>query len=239
MIRRAWTQLEVDTVRRLYSTHSAAAIGKLLGRPAHSVYNQAFALGLKKLVHADTGPALHAFLRSKHALGWSDAEIADAWSKLQGAPLGRKTLCDHRRKLGLPNNAFSDRRRRAVAAKTREQLAKAGLKSLAEVRVVAYRDRAVKAGWPADLRPRAVQILNVLWDRGPMTRRELADAIGMPWKGSRKSLVSNDPEGSYLAHLIKRGLVISLGRVAQVLGQGRGKSRQVYSLNMWVERRKG
>jgi hypothetical protein len=77
-------------------------------------------------------------------------------------------------------------------------------------------------------------MLNAMWDNGPMTRRELADAIGMPWKGSRKSLVSNDPEGSYLAHLIARGLVVSLGRIKK--GKGRGHSCQVYSLPLWIER---
>ena len=91
-------------------------------------------------------------------------------------------------------------------------------------------------GLPSDLRPRAVAILNALYDRGPMTRRELADVIGMPWKGSRKSLASNDPEGSYLAHLAARGLVRAVKRGNRVTGRGRGHSTNVYMIPLTIKR---
>jgi DNA-binding IclR family transcriptional regulator len=95
---------------------------------------------------------------------------------------------------------------------------------------VAYKAFAKESGWPDDLRPRAVQILNLLASHGmPLTRKQIAEKIGMPWKGSRKSLHSNDKEGSYLANLQARGLVIKLGKIANT-NCGRGSGVSLYTL---------
>lgn len=175
---------------------------------------------------------LKAFIREKHSLGWPDAEIARVFQP----KTSREWISEVRRSMGLPCNALSEYRINKIREKTKEQIEKAGVKSLANIRTLAFREYARRNGWPEDLRPRAVQILNVLYQRGPMTRREIADAIGMPWKGSRKSLVSNDPEGSYLANLAKRGLVIVLHRARKIHGQGKGRSLNVYALPLHVER---
>lgn len=201
-----------------------------LGRPREAIYRLWDRLGLCER-RRDSAP-LMAFIRELHPLGWSDAEIADAWNLLaRSDAVSREWVCEVRRdKCGLPHNAFSKHRRQLVAAKTREQIAAAGVKSLAEIRRKAFDDFATRHGWPEDLRPRAVQILDLLYQHGPHTRRQIADAIKMPWKGSRKSLVSNDPEGSYLAHLIARGLVVVSKRAHTVHGQGRGRSCDVYAI---------
>jgi hypothetical protein len=208
------------------------AVAEELGRTLTSIYQLRDRLGLCKKANR-YGPEFEAFIREKHALGWSDAEIAAA----HGNGCERHTVGAWRKRLGLAVNTLSEHRRRKVAAKTREQLKRAGLPSIGYLRVKAFRDRARVAGWPEDLRPRAVQILNALWEHGPLTRRQLADIIGMPWKGTRKSLCSNDPEGSYLAHLINRGLVISLHRAHKITGKGRGRSVNLYSLPLWIERK--
>jgi hypothetical protein len=227
MARQPFTADQVAYVRKHYGRLTTPQIAQRLGRSRSAVYQLAGRLGLTQK-RPRPGAAFDRTLVKLHAKGLTDTAIA--------AELGceRHTVGDHRRKLGLPANTHSAWSRRRVAARTREQLRAAGLPTLAAVRAKAFRDRASAAGWPEDLRPRAVQILNALWDRGPMTRRELAEAIGMPWKGSRKSLVSNDPEGNYLAHLIKRGLVINLGRLRKA--SGRGHSTCVYSLPLWIER---
>ena len=206
---KSWLAEEIASLRDWYGRVPAVEIAKRLDRTPRAVWQMAGKLGLVKKRHAS--PGLIEMIRDKHPLGWSDRELATEYNRRQdGIQVDRRWVCDVRRQLGLPNNAYSEHRRQAVAAKTKEQLAKAGLRSIGQLRAVAFQKFAERNGWPADLRPRAVQILTLLYEQGPKTRREIADAIGMPWKGSRKSLVSNDPEGSYLANLVARGLVVQL-----------------------------
>lgn len=226
---RRFTNREKAYVRKNCRKKTAAEIAERLGRSESGIHQLANRMGLARK-RVSLGDDFEEFLRAKHKAGWSDAEIAAAWG------CDRHTVGDFRDRFGLPHNALSERRRDRVRKKTAEQLRKAGLPTLAAVRVKAFRDRARAAGWPEDLRPRAVQILNALWDNGPMSRREIADAIGMPWKGTRESLCSNDPEGSYLAHLAARRLVVVLKRARRVTGKGRGHSVNLYSLPLDIQR---
>lgn len=223
---RFWTPAQIAYLQA-HPKDSARQIAQALGRPERAVWNKRTALGIARGKVMLTTP-VEAVLRAKHALGWSDSEIA------RELHCERHSVGDWRDRLGLASNALSEHRRLMVSAKTQEQCRKAGAASLGEIRAKAFRKYAVENGWPEDLRPRHVQILNAIMRNGPMTRRQLADAIGVPWKGSRASLHSNDPEGSYLAHLIKRGLVVSLGRVCR--GRGLGRSTQIYSIPLWTER---
>lgn len=224
--KRPWTDAERDTVRRLYREVGTAEIARRVGRTARSVYQQADKLGLVTPRTRIDGRFL-ATLRRLHARGWSDAEIASEFV------CERHTVSKHRRALGLPSNRGSARYRARVAAKTREQCKAAGVKSLAEVRALAFRERARRAGWPEDLRPRAIQMLDALAVLGPLTRREIADAIGMAWHGSRSSLKARG-NSTYLAELMSLGLVVSLGKV--VGGNGKGGNVQLYSLALTTER---
>jgi hypothetical protein len=223
-----WTDAENATLRRLYVKQTAASIARRLGRTARAVYQQAEALGLSKLERTKTGRAFQAAVRRLNRQGYGDTEIADT--------LGceRRTATRWRQRLGLPSHAKGQRYREKVRAITRQQCAAAGVANLAEIRSVVLGVRSALAGWPAGLRPRAVQILDALAARGPMTRPQIAEAVGMPWKGSRASLRSNDPEGSYLANLIARGLVVDLGRLVKEGGQGR--NRHLYSLAIDAEK---
>jgi hypothetical protein len=139
--------------------------------------------------------------------------------------------------------ALHELTRQKVAEKTRQQLQRAGLPSIGHLRVEAFKKYARDHGWPEDLQVREVQILNAMWDRGPMTRREIAAAIGMPWKGTRKSLMGNRIGGSYLATLMRRGMVVNLGRIVKHPDAGKGgragqgKNCCVYSLSPTVQRR--
>lgn len=230
MAGRFWTDEEIDKLRTLFGTMTAAEVGKRIGgRSERSVHHMADRLGLTTK-RRNIRPAIEAVIRRRHPLGWSDAEIAEE------AGTNRRYVTSIRGDMGLPANTFSEHRLAKIKRKTQEQVRRAGCESLAEVRAKAFRDYAKACGWPEGLRPRAVQILNALWEHGPMTRREITEAVGMPWKGSRKSLVSNDPGGSYLAYLIRRGLVISLPRARQVLGQGMGRSQNIYMLSPTIKR---
>lgn len=226
---RRWTAREQGIVRALHGSKTAAQIARRLGRTSSQVCQAAGRLGLTRR-QPGRAPGLDDYITARHAEGWTDPEIARGWG------CERHCIHLHRKRLGLASNANNERYRARVRINTQRQCEQAGVASLADIRCQVFRRRARAAGWPEDLRPRAVQILTTLWERGPMTRRELADAIGMPWHGVRASLKSSDPEGSHLAHLVKRGLVVNLGRT--VRGRGRGHSVCLYSLPLFIERGK-
>lgn len=229
--RRRWTEAERAVVRAKYRKVSGAVIARELGRTESQVHKCARRIGLS-IAYRFYEPDMVAFIRQKNALGWSDSEIGAA------RRVDRHAVARVRKQLGLPSHAHGERCKEKLREALKRQLRKIGVATPGQWRVKVFRDRARAAGWPEDLRPRAVQMLNALWNNGPMTRREIADAIGMPWKGSRKSLVSNDPEGSYLAHLMNRGLVVVSKRAFKVTGQGKGYSCNIYSLPIWIERGK-
>lgn len=235
MAGRPWTVTELERVRIGYRC-GAGTVAAELRRSIKAVHQAAFKLGItgKK---APRSPEMDSLIRNLHAQGWSDSEIAAEYNRRhpETMPITRHRVGEIRAEFGLGSNRLADRQRDRVRQKTREQLRLAGAASLAEIRAKVFHDVAERNGWPRDLRPRAVQILNALWVHGPMTRRQIARAVGMPWKGSRKSLVSNDPGGSYLAYLIRRGLVVSLGKLAK--GKGKGRSAQIYALPLGIERR--
>lgn len=221
-----WAPAEDDFLRRKYGPLNAEQLGVALGRSTRSAWQRASTLGLTRKNFRWTDARL-ADLRHLHAEGWSDAEIADELKA------DRHNVGDVRRRLGLPHNALSQRRRDRAASKTRAQLDAAGLASLADARAAAYAKKARELGWPEQLPdrptgPRHLQVLHALWTKGPRTRRQLCEDINMPWKGVRKSLTANGKRGALLAQLIAAGLVVSCGRV--VSGEGRGKSQHLYMI---------
>ena len=117
---------------------------------------------------------------------------------------------------------------------TRRQLAELGLQNLGQLRAAIFARVSKAAGWPEGLRPGHVAILESLSANGPQTRMQLAESVGKTWRGSRASLKSNDPEGTYLGRLITLGLVVNLGRLAK--GKGKGGSRCVYDLALTTEK---
>lgn len=235
--KRMWAEDEIAFVKAHYGLVSTKLIGRCLRRKEQQVFACATRRGLST-PQKTIPPALHRLIRQKNKLGWSDQEITAAWNADHPELMfNRRSVQEHRRdKLGLPSNALSDHRRLRVAAQTREQLRHAGLPTLAAVRVNAFSDFATRSGWPGIKRPRLVQILNVLYERGPHTREKIAAIIGMPWKGSRKSLAGNGPGGSYLAELMRLKLVVRFpGR--PVKGHGSGHSVHLYAIAPHVVRK--
>lgn len=196
---RRWNPADLEVLRRDYGTVPGVELARRLGIPLKRLHTAAKRHGLTDtyLRLADVEPRLRELV----ALKWCNRCIArDLGSE-------RHVVCRWRVRLGLP----SVNSRGTVAtckpcidkikATTARQCEKAGVPNLGHLRRLSYQRYAERNGWPSDLRPRAVQILNLLAHAGvPLNRRQIADGIGMEWKGSRKSLVSNDPEGSYLAH---------------------------------------
>lgn len=234
--RRVWAPDEIVFLEENYGRLTAEEIAQQLRRSISSVRGAITKAGLSS-PNAANHDALIAFIREKHPDGWSDAEIAAEWNATHpDQAVSREWLCEVRRlKAKLPHNAYSAHRRRQVGAKTKEQCQAAGLASLAEVRRLAYDRFAAKKGWPGVFRPRLIQILTLLYEQGPHTRDQIASAIGMPFKSARKALHGNGPGGSYLAELMRAGLVIRLGRT--VKRRGRGKSVHLYAIAPGVKRR--
>lgn len=243
--RRVWAPDEVEYVQGNYRAMTAEQMALALRRSVASVRGYLTTSGLVKSPHRINHASLARFIREKHALGWSDAEISATWSaEHPDQPCSRKHLCDIRRdKLGLGDNTFSEHRRRRVAEKTLEQCRLAGVASLGQLRAKSYEQFAARNGWPGITRPRLVQILNLLYERGPHTRQAIAAAIGMAWTdrshspASRCSLKGNGPGGSYMAELMRLGLVVRIPRA--VKGTGRGKSVNLYAIAPHVRRSAG
>lgn len=231
-VRRVWSAAECAELRRLYREEPTAELAARLGRPVGQVHRKAVHLGISARV-PHWRPELDAELARLNAAGESDAAI--------GRVLGYSRHCvgRHRRRLGLPDRSSGPQARRAVSEGVRRQLGRLGLPSLAALRLDTWRRQAVARGWPETINghpisPRYVQILDALYEHGPQTKRQLAERIGWGWKGSRRTLASNGGGGSYLAELIRDGLVVNLGRC--VYQGGKGRNSCLYALDMSVER---
>ena len=111
MTRRPWTIQDRTKLREAHAANTPfAAIARLLGRSETACRQRALRLGLYRThEYRRYGPAFERVLREKHAQGWSDAEIADA----SGGE--RHAVGEHRRRLGLPSNAYNPRHLRKLA----------------------------------------------------------------------------------------------------------------------------
>lgn len=219
---RYYTDEERDLIRELYDTHTAAQIAERIhGKPsaAASIFRMAQKLGLRKAPPRLADELLDQ-VRNLHAEGktWSAIAAETGLKYDQAKHIGQR--------LGLASNPDPTRGRRSVSS----QMQTLQISSPAELRTLAYRKYARECCWPEDLRPREVQILNVLAEHGPKTGLELAAAIGARTDlinrgngGGRKWLAGNGPGGTYTATLRRRGLIYYAGRYQA--GRGKGKSR--------------
>lgn len=229
--RRFWTPAEDARLRELYPTHTADGCAAALGRPVRAVYHRARKIGLDKHPHWPAGVVERA--RQLNAEGHPDRVIAERMADVFGA--GQKAVYavkNLRQTHGWPHHYDLEGKRRAVA-RQRKTL---GVRNGGELRALAYRRYAARCGWPDDLPPRAVQILNVLATKGPKTGAQLAAALGVRTK---RNSVHGGPvhlpcsansalcrgHGTYTGLLIARGLIVGLRRSGG-LGSGKGGARR-------------
>lgn len=241
-----WTADEDQRLRELAYTMSWGDVALAIGQTSTGVFQRAMRLGITRPMKGKSYAALGLtdFIRQHHARSWTDTKIESAWNRRHPeATITRSCVSERRRNLALPNNAWSDRQRKRVAKKTREQLERMGLKNLAQLRVHSWAQFAARAGWPGyGLRPRAVQVLNLLYERGPHPRREICQALGLRWKSTRQNgLAANggtkypDRGGTYLSELMKAGLVVRMRGVIRT--KRRGSHPFVYAVAPHVKRR--
>jgi hypothetical protein len=224
MTRRDYTEAEKNLVRQSYQATSAADLARQLGMPGHPgrVYRLAGQMGLTKWPRWP--PATLATVATLHAEGLTDVDIA------RKTGLQRRQVSQIRtERLRLPVNAAAiyAAQLRGIASQRRTL----GIRSAGELRALSHRRYAVENGWPADLRPREVQVLNALAVHGPQTLRELAERLAMATDkrnashgGPRLLASCNGPGGTYTASLMRRGLVMRQRR-----GQ-KGRRGQIGSL---------
>ncbi len=234
-----WTDREKQIVRAREAAGDTPTqmLAHLPGRTLSGIYQIRVKLELARRVKQLLG-GLSAFIIEKHAAEWSDSEIAYAWNSRQANPaarIHREAVSKRRRALGLPINRWTPRQRERVAAKTRQQLAAAGLPSLAALHQKVVQQRIKEMGWPDDLCYREAQILTAIWDRGPMTKREICAAVGARLREHSRQMLKGKGKNSYLGNLIRRGLLISHRRAAQT-GRGRGCNVDIYSLPFTIQR---
>jgi len=232
---RRFTPEQIAQAKAMHGQATAAEIAASIGRSTSGVHQLFRRLGLPLLTRRMDRPAVEAWIKARHAEQWSDGEIAAGWTREHpDDPLDRRYCSELRTALGLASWGMTTQRlRRRVAAKTREQLAKAGLPSLAAVRVKAFEDYAAA---------RLVQILNLLYERGPHSREQIAKSLHLTWSdsprhpASRRGLSGNGPGGSYIAELMRLGLVVRLGRNVRT-GPGRGQRVNLYAVAPHVQRK--
>jgi hypothetical protein len=212
---RLWTAKEKRYVLRWYGKKTAKKIAVEIDRSEKSVFLRAIELGLAEKRDYKKINRHRELVRKYHAKGWSDSEVARLLK------IDRRRCGQIRSGLGLEANGRSERYRKRVAAATKIQLKKAGVKSLAEIKSHAFKKLIVSLGWPPTLSVRAAQIANSLWKLGPMSRQQIATVNDLPWRGSRKTFRSKTNGGSYLAELQRAGIVVRLGRVIAPGGSGR------------------
>jgi predicted transcriptional regulator len=217
--KRAWTAEEIATVRELYGHKTAAQIGRKINRSANSVLQQGSKLGLNRRYGAD--PALLAYIREQHAAGLVDTDIARGWQALHpDQHVCRETIAWYRRKkLGLQVNRQRILEiRRAGYAK---QLRTMGIESFAVLARRRQRRFVLRSGWPADLYPLDVRILQALSDGQYHTRQEIAAAIGCRTDKQRAWFKCRRGSQTALHNLVQRGLVKrTVGRTRKVGGKG-------------------
>jgi hypothetical protein len=186
-----WTMGEIRLLRQLWGTLPAIEIAVRMGRTVLSVSRRAHELGLcrrhKRL--SDYGRRI----RSLHARGHTDNEIA----RRLGISTG--SLHHWMRQHGLEANGkrpeiFREVKRREYRRVWREV-------SLTDARCLVHAAAAAARGWPQARSPQQADVLDVL-EGGPKSGREIAAALGQPWRDEGSAAVS-----AHLRYLAKKGLI--------------------------------
>ncbi|MEM0926160.1 MAG: hypothetical protein AAGJ83_09005 [Planctomycetota bacterium] len=210
--------------------YPVAVLSDVMERSVSSIYQRAARLGLTQKRGCVEDATAEAAIQEKHALGWTDSEIARHLSAEHGCGVDRHRIGALRSGLGLGTNAFSDHRRRQVAERTKQQLQRAGLPSIGHLRVQAYNKWKRNLGWPESLTVRAVQALELFWRKGPMTRLQLCESMGIDRDHAikvRTEPKSNAKGGTVLAELQRADLVMRLPKQVKAGTDRRGGVRRV------------
>ena len=215
MSRRMWSAEADQFLIQFYRERGAAWCAGLANVSKLSVYQRAHHLGLSRNHNHASDEQIKQAIRSMHPRGLTDTEIATAIAAEHKSGVDRHRVGVIRKAMGLASNKVSDHMRQRVAVKTREQIAKAGLNSLADVRTERFNQWKRGLGWPDSLTVRAVQALEMFFQHGPLTRVQLCDLLGVSSR-KRTAPTSNAKGGTVLAELAAAGLICRVRKGVQV-----------------------
>jgi len=158
-------------------------------------------------------PAMLAFIKSRHAEGECDFRIAQLWNeKNPHDTTTRFYVAGVRKKLGLRKNSRNWKMHTESRRKARMRF-------------------AVSHGWPADLSPRCVQVLDALYEHGPMTKPQIAEKTGL-WLNSQGNLPRI--KGGFVMDILQhRGIVQVLHKCGT---DGKRRRLKVFALRSSVTR---
>lgn len=215
MPRKMWSAEDDQFLVQFYRERGATWCAGLANCSKLSVYQRAHHLGLCRKHNHASDDQIERAIRSMHPRGLTDAEIARAIATENNSGVDRHRVGVIRKRMGLDSNTLSDHTRQRVAVKTREQLAKAGLNSLSDVRTERFNQWKRGLGWPDSLTVRAVQALEMFFQHGPLTRVQLCDLLGVSSR-KRTAPTSNAKGGTVLAELAAAGLISRVRKGLQV-----------------------
>lgn len=169
---RVWTAKELrtaDAMRREGAT--LTSIGHVLGRSQLSVGASLRYHGCKRsYVRWDRRHDRE--LRKLLAQGWSLPELATHFGR------AINTISFHRNRLGIKSDArHGQRYRRRMRQSLRNWLHENGYEDMGSWRQELSLQAAEKMGWPHAENKRQALILQVLFERGPLTRLDIVKAI--------------------------------------------------------------
>lgn len=214
--RKYFTAAEKAAVAQLYPTHTCEQINTIVfagARKLSSLYQLVERLDLPQKFPRYSELQIMCF-EHLHAEGHTDSEIG------RRMRVKRRNVGCLRVRLGLPQNTAAIKAAQRQAVRT--QFERLGIRHGGDLHRLGYQRFAIANGWPADTSPRGVQILNVLAARGPMTRHDLAVAIGATAHDDQRKLLSGTARqhGSYTAELLASGLITHIRRNSGVFRKG-------------------
>jgi len=235
--KRKWTDEENEALRAGWKRGCVASFAKRFGRSKTSVSQHATWLGLAIYRKRTCDPELLEFIREQHAAGLLDTEMHRAWNDAHPSdPVTRERICYVRRKfLGLDKN--HDQLKACKQRAYKRQMEVLGIKSMPDLWERHMRRQALKHGWPADVRPLEIQILDVMLDGEFRTRAEIAAAIGLRSNNQREWFKTSSGSQSAIANLVNRGLLRrSSRRTRRSRTGGSGRTSYEYWMPLEVRR---
>lgn len=220
--KRPFTNAERQMVFDRYPSEGAKPLAQAMGRTQADIVSLAQRLdvrfdGLRRWTEAED-----ARLAEMRRAGRTAIAIAAALDRTVTA-VGKRAIA-----LGLSTPTYDLQARWRSLAKPRVVT-----RSGCEVRWARARLALGEHGWPPDLNPKEIAILESLLARGPQTRLVLSRSVGEPASRHRHKRLMTHGGRSAMARLLARGLVARC-----FLNDGR-KRTTIYALTRSAEQRRG